>query len=94
MTGYGRASSSGAFSLRTANSGANGVSGFLSFRSGTASKGSSGGIVLKSGAATSGAAGRTAFSFAKTEEGGLEGGLSETEGGGATLTVGAFFGRV
>ena len=43
ISGYGRAGSSGAFSIQTANAGAgNGVSGSLTFTSGSGTKGSSG----------------------------------------------------
>ena len=57
VSGYGRASSSGSFSVRTAKAGTAGVSGSLSFTTGATTKGSSGTMVLRSGSATLGAGG-------------------------------------
>ena len=57
ISGFGRATSSGAFSLRTANAGTSGVTGGLSFSTGDSTKGTSGHVVLKSGDADSGPGG-------------------------------------
>jgi len=56
-TGFGTATSGGTFSLVTAVAGASGVSGGLSFKSGTTSKGSSGSVMIRIGSATSGTSG-------------------------------------
>ena len=57
ITGYGRAASSGAFSIKTTAAGNDGVSGSLSFTSGSSSKGSSGMITLRTGSSILGAGG-------------------------------------
>ena len=51
VSGFGRATSSGAFSINSADSGENGVSGDLHLDSGISTNGSSGDIMLRSGAA-------------------------------------------
>jgi hypothetical protein len=56
-TGYGVQTSSGPLSFRTPNSGVAGVSGTLSFSSGTASDGNSGSIFIGSGRAHQGHSG-------------------------------------
>merc|ERR1712072_279319 len=56
-SGQGSSTSSGVVTIRTSNAGNAGVSGYMSFRSGTSSSGCSGAIFVHSGAATSGKGG-------------------------------------
>ena len=57
ITGFGAVTSSGSFSLRTSKAGAQGVSGAVSFATGTTSKGSSGNMMVGTGSATKGTGG-------------------------------------
>merc|ERR1719261_1543158 len=72
LTGYGSTTSSGSITIRTFNAGNNGVSGRLSFSSGTASVGNSGSISMGSGASTNGKAGsiRVSVGAGNTGDGG------------------------
>jgi len=53
-SGYGRVSTSGSISIKSFNAGSNGVSGVLTFSSGTTSKGNSGAVMIGSGQAATG----------------------------------------
>lgn len=56
-TGYGSLTSSGTFSIRTANAGTTGVSGGLSFKTGASNNGNSGHILVGTGEANNGVGG-------------------------------------
>ena len=57
MSGYGLVTTSGSVSIKSTNAGTSGVSGALSFSSGTTSSGNSGMLTIGSGAATVGKGG-------------------------------------